>query len=90
MKPIEDLAREAAESLGNKVEYHCDRVWLERFAALVRAQTLDEAAAICANRGSVQRTRGAEEGDAYAVERAREAEACASELRALATEAPSA
>jgi hypothetical protein len=45
-KTLEDLAREAAETCGKRAEYHCDRAWLERFAALVRAQALDEAAAI--------------------------------------------
>jgi hypothetical protein len=50
---IEDLAREAAETCGKRAEYNCDRAWLARFAALVRAAALDEAAAVCKERAAV-------------------------------------
>jgi len=46
---LEDMAREAAETCGKRAEYNCDRAWLERFAALIRAQALNEAAKHCDN-----------------------------------------
>lgn len=47
MRPIEDIAREA----GLAGSDHCDCAWpwLERFAAIVRAEALEEAAEIAEN-----------------------------------------
>jgi hypothetical protein len=50
----EELARQAADQLkaespiGRAPYYSCDGVWLERFAALVRKQALEDAAKRCA------------------------------------------
>ena len=45
MRPIEDIARET----GLAGSEHCDCAWpwLERFRAIVRAEALEEAAALC-------------------------------------------
>lgn len=79
MKTLEDLASEAAETCGKRADYNCDRAWLERFAALVRAQALDEAAAACDDERVDAEDTKAPEDAAYNAATAH----CAAAIRAL-------
>lgn len=87
---LEAMAREAG---GSPVDYddpQCsigdmafDPEGLTRFAALVRAQALEQAAWIADMRAERQSLREIHEGNDYAAERAIEAKGCAAAIRAL-------
>jgi len=80
MKTIEELAREAGFNVEDswiftsaRDDLDCCRQQLERFAALVRAQALEEAAKVCCSESVVLATRDQTRGALH----------CAATIRAL-------